>query len=404
MKKFFLISIPLVCAFIVASTIPFLTSKTIIHTPDVSAQIGPLVEEAMRGVKSSPSQTESIKPDSDGPWSSVIAAYEWLRTQNHNDRYGFLFTFASANATRDVKLRHAALQKWLRQEGLRIKETFYLPRLSEEWNSHVAKISSQLTEYIQQESKSRITQTHSTEGNKKTLEILQKIKTEIASYKGSTQNVENMNINLLLLLVISFGAIGSSLISTISGKEEEKSSQVKEAELTTQGTSVVELVPVGNSHSNLDFEALCHERIGNLRYMFNSAGISIHNLPKEPHPYRLSGNKDHISNAVEALVKGSLSFVQNQKDCTNLSLQWSCKMTEERAYFDIDILGKRITEADLKKNHLLLEASSMVSQFGRAEKNLENYRPVIQIIPQDNKTKISLSLETSIVSKSPSVH
>ncbi len=313
-----------------------------------------------------------------------------------------MFNFAQAHATRDLKLRHIALQNWMSEESLRVKGTFFLPRLSEEWDSPVEKISLNLKEFIQVELKSRKPQIQSDEGNKKIITSLQKIKTEIASYNGSTQNVEGMNTNLLLLLIISFGAIGSSLISTIAGKEDKATTETLKT--TTNSFTVVGLVPSEKNNSSLDFEAICQERIGHLKYMFNSAGISIHNLPKEPHPYRLSGNKENISNAVEALVRGSLSFVQNQKDYSNLSLQWSCKMTEERAYFDIDILGKQITEADLKTNHLLLEANSMVSQFGKAEKNLENYRPTIQIIPQENKTKISLSLETSSSLSGISVH
>jgi hypothetical protein len=173
---------------------------------------------------------------------------------------------------------------------------------------------------------------------------------------------------------------------------------------TNNTVKVLDLVPTEKSRDGLDFEEICHNGINNLKFLFNSSGVPIHNLPKEPHPYRLNGNKEQISHAVEALVRGSLSLVQNQKDYSSLSLQWSCKMTEERAYFDIEILGKKITEEDLRENHLLLEANSLVSQFGRAEKNLENYRPAIQIIPQENKTKITLSLETSHVGLNNSVH
>jgi hypothetical protein len=403
MKKLLLISIPLTCAFMVAGMIPFLTSKTIIHTPDVSSHIGPLVEEAIRDLKTPGPKEELIHADSAELWKNVVSAYEWLRIQNHKDRYVFLFNFAQANSVSDLRLRHVALQNWEREESLRIKESFYLPKIHEEWSAHVEKISTSLKNFIQLEVKSRRPQTQSLSDNKKIITSLQKIKSEIASYKGTTQNVEGMNTNLLLLLIICFGAIGSSLISTIAGKEEKPTAQVVDSN-NHSNVTVVGLVPAEHNNSNFDFEAICQERIGHLKYMFNSAGISIHNLPKEPHPYRLSGNKENISNAVEALVRGSLSFVQNQKDYSNLSLQWSCKMTEERAYFDIDILGKRITEADLKTNHLLLEANSMVSQFGRAEKNLENYRPTIQIIPQENKTKISLSLETSASSLGASVH
>jgi hypothetical protein len=156
---------------------------------------------------------------------------------------------------------------------------------------------------------------------------------------------------------------------------------------------VFDLLPNKEVKTTLDFESLCLERINDLNYLFSSAGLRVHNTSSSTSFFRLNGNKEKLTSACDALIKGSLALAHNQPDSNSISLQWSCKTTEERAIFDIEILGKKFNQEELRKNHTLLNGNSIISQFAKAEKQLENYRPVIQIIPQENKTKISMSLE-----------
>ncbi len=328
-------------------------------------------------------------------WLSVNDAYDWLKSINNEDRFFFLYSVVDAAGINDSKEREESLKLVIALEKDRFDDSYLAKKQKSEWLNHVGKMSKTLNDWLSGVKSNNLLISRTNISNQIAIKSLKEIRSEFLSADNSGIRNNSVNEKLTLLLLIMMGIIGSIVTFLNSNKEKEHSSNsIAEEKLNPpeDKIQVFNLVQNNDNKSTINLEEICRKGVDNLQYLFNTSGLRIHSGPAVPTIFGLNGNKEKFSSAVDSLIKGALVLAQNQNDQT-LSMQWSCKTTEDRAYVDIEILGKEFDIDELRRNHQLLNGASIISQFARAEMQLESYRPAIKIVPKDGKTKISMSLE-----------
>ena len=328
-------------------------------------------------------------------WLSVNNAYDWLKSINNEDRYFFLYSVVDAAGINDSKEREESLKLVIALEKDRFEDSYLAKKQKSEWLNHVGKMSKTLNDWLSGVKSNNLLISRTNISNQIAIKSLQEIRSDFLSADNSGIRNNSVNEKATLLLLIMMGIIGS-IVTFLNGNKEKEHSSISIAEeklnQPEDKIQVFNLVQNNDNKSTINLEEICRKGVDNLQYLFNTSGLRIHTGPAIPTIFGLNGNKEKFSSAVDSLIRGALVLAQNHND-QSLSMQWSCKTTEDRAYVDIEILGKEFDIDELRRNHQLLNGASIISQFARAEMQLESYRPAIKIVPKDGKTKISMSLE-----------
>jgi hypothetical protein len=390
MNNRFLVAAPFVGSVLMAASIYALSPKVIMSSANNASELIPKVNKAIEALSQdkTPSISKEVTQGSSQFWASVTKAYEWLKEHGATDRYFFLFSVVESSGITNPKEREEALRLWLEVESDRFTEGQFSYAQHGQWKKLMSNISTHLDEMLQSNQ-----QNTSKTGTLEVTQALKSLRSDIETL-GNKKVPVTQNNNLELIVLI--GAMGS-MLSFLAGRNKK----TNKANTTTQtidnsqsfeNTKVFDLVTNSEKASTVDLEEVCRQGVDNLQYLFNTSGVRIYGRPQSPTVNRLSAQKEKIANAVDSLIRGAVVLVQNETQ-NNLSMQWSCTTTEERATIDLDIVGKEFNLDELRRNHQMLDGGSVVSQFARAEKQLETYRPAIKIVPSEGKTRISLSLE-----------
>lgn len=391
MNHRFLVAAPFVGSVLMAASIYALSPKVIMSTANNASELIPKVEKTIEALSQEKSVVKNTTEFATSRfWASVAKAYEWLKEQGATDRYFFLFSAVDSSGITNAKEREEALRMWLEVEEDRFTEGQFSYAQHGQWKKLMATISTNLNEMMKnnQDAAPR-------SSNSEVVTILKSLRTDIETL-GNTKIPVTQNNNLELIILI--GAMGS-MLTFMAGRNRKNNqtatpAQSVETNSPTDHVKVFDLVANTEKGSTVDLEDVCRQGVDNLQYLFNTSGLRIYSRSQSPTMNRLSAQKDKVASAFDSIVRGAVVLAQNETQ-NNLSMQWSCSTNDERATIDLDIVGKEFTIDELRRNHEILEGGSVVSQFARAEKQLETYRPAIKIVPADGKTRISLSLEVN---------
>ncbi len=392
MNHRFLVAAPFVGSVLMAASIYALSPKVIMSSANNAGELIPKVEKTIEALSQEKSAVKNTTDYATSRfWASVTKAYEWLKEQGATDRYFFLFSVVDSSGITNAKEREEALRMWLEVEEDRFTEGQFSYAQHGQWKKLMGNISTHLNEMIKNNQ-----ETTPRSSNSEVVAILKSLRTDIETL-GNTKVPVTQNNNLELIVLI--GAMGSML--TFMAGRNRKSNQAASSATATEETSspkdnvkVFDLVANTQKGSTVDLEEVCRQGVDNLQYLFNTSGLRIYSRSQSPTMNRLNAQKEKVASAFDSIVRGAVVLAQNETQ-NNLSMQWSCSTNEERATIDLDIVGKEFTIDELRRNHEILEGGSVVSQFARAEKQLETYRPAIKIVPAEGKTRISLSLEVN---------
>ena len=390
MNHRFLVAAPFVGSVLMAASIYALSPKVIMSSANNASELIPKVDSAIEALSQdkTPSISKEATQGSSQFWASVTKAYEWLKEHGATDRYFFLFSVVESSGITNPKEREEALRLWLEVESDRFTEGQFSYAQHGQWKKLMSNISTDLDKMLQSNQEN----TSASE----TLEVTQALK----SLRSDIETLGNKKVpvtqNNNLELIVLIGAMGS-MLSYLAGRNKKtnktnNTNQTIDNNQSFEKTKVFDLVTHSEKASTVDLEEVCRQGVDNLQYLFNTSGVRIYGRPQSPTVNRLSAQKEKVANAVDSLIRGAVVLAQNETQ-NNLSMQWSCTTTEERATIDLEIVGKEFSLDELRRNHQMLDGGSVVSQFARAEKQLETYRPAIKIVPSEGKTRISLSLE-----------
>lgn len=391
MNHRFLVAAPFVGSVLMAASIYALSPKVIMSTANNASELIPKVEKTIEALSQEKSVVKNTTEFATSRfWASVAKAYEWLKEQGATDRYFFLFSAVDSSGITNAKEREEALRMWLEVEEDRFTEGQFSYAQHGQWKKLMATISTNLNEMMKnnQDAAPR-------SSNSEVVTILKSLRTDIETL-GNTKIPVTQNNNLELIILI--GAMGS-MLTFMAGRNRKNNqtatpAQSVETNSPKDHVKVFDLVANTEKGSTVDLEDVCRQGVDNLQYLFNTSGLRIYSRSQSPTMNRLNAPKDKVASAFDSIVRGAVVLAQNETQ-NNLSMQWSCSTNDERATIDLDIVGKEFTLDELRRNHEILEGGSVVSQFARAEKQLETYRPAIKIVPADGKTRISLSLEVN---------
>lgn len=391
MNHRFLVAAPFVGSVLMAASIYALSPKVIMSSANNASELIPKVEKTIEALSQEKSVVKNTTDYATSRfWSSVAKAYEWLKEQGATDRYFFLFSAVDSSGIANAKEREEALRMWLEVEEDRFTEGQFSYAQHGQWKKIMATISMNLNEMVKNNQ-----DTTPRSSTPEVVTILKSLRTDIETL-GNTKIPVTQNNNLELIILI--GAMGS-MLTYMAGRNRKNNqtatpAQTVENNSPTDNVKVFDLVANTEKGSTVDLEEVCRQGVDNLQYLFNTSGLRIYSRPQSPTMNRLSAQKDKVASAFDSIVRGAVVLAQNETQ-NNLSMQWSCSTNDERATIDLDIVGKEFTLDELRRNHEILEGGSVVSQFARAEKQLETYRPAIKIVPAEGKTRISLSLEVN---------
>lgn len=391
MNHRFLVAAPFVGSVLMAASIYALSPKVIMSSANNASELIPKVEKTIEALSQEKSVVKNTTDYATSRfWSSVAKAYEWLKEQGATDRYFFLFSAVDSSGIENAKEREEALRMWLEVEEDRFTEGQFSYAQHGQWKKIMATISTNMNEMMKNNQNAT-----PRSSNSEVVTILKSLRTDIETL-GNTKIPVTQNNNLELIILI--GAMGS-MLTFMAGRNRKINqtatpAQSVETNSPTDTVKVFDLVANTEKGSTVDLEDVCRQGVDNLQYLFNTSGLRIYSRSQSPTMNRLSAPKDKVASAFDSIVRGAVVLAQNETQ-NNLSMQWSCSTNHERATIDLDIVGKEFTIDELRRNHEILEGGSVVSQFARAEKQLETYRPAIKIVPADGKTRISLSLEVN---------
>jgi hypothetical protein len=391
MNHRFLVAAPFVGSVLMAASIYALSPKVIMSSANNASELIPKVEKTIEALSQEKSVVKNTTDYATSRfWSSVAKAYEWLKEQGATDRYFFLFSAVDSSGIANAKEREEALRMWLEVEEDRFTEGQFSYAQHGQWKKIMGNISMNLNEMMKNNQ-----DTTPRSSTPEVVTILKSLRTDIETL-GNTKIPVTQNNNLELIILI--GAMGS-MLTYMAGRNRKNNqtatpAQTVENNSPTDNVKVFDLVANTEKGSAVDLEEVCRQGVDNLQYLFNTSGLRIYSRPQSPTMNRLSAQKDKVASAFDSIVRGAVVLAQNETQ-NNLSMQWSCSTNDERATIDLDIVGKEFTLDELRRNHEILEGGSVVSQFARAEKQLETYRPAIKIVPAEGKTRISLSLEVN---------
>ena len=391
MNHRFLVAAPFVGSVLMAASIYALSPKVIMSSANNAGELIPKVEKTIEALSQEKSVVKNTTDYATSRfWSSVAKAYEWLKEQGATDRYFFLFSAVDSSGIVNAKEREEALRMWLEVEEDRFTEGQFSYAQHGQWKKLMGTISTNMNEMMKNNQ-----ETTPRSSTPEVVTILKSLRTDIETL-GNTKIPVTQNNNLELIVLI--GAMGS-MLTYMAGRNRKNnqsaaSAQTVENNSPKDNVKVFDLVTNTHKGSSVDLEEVCRQGVDNLQYLFNTSGLRIYSRSQSPTMNRLSAPKDKVASAFDSIVRGAVVLAQNETQ-NNLSMQWSCSTNHERATIDLDIVGKEFTIDELRRNHEILEGGSVVSQFARAEKQLETYRPAIKIVPAEGKTRISLSLEVN---------
>lgn len=391
MNHRFLVAAPFVGSVLMAASIYALSPKVIMSSANNAGELIPKVEKTIEALSREKSVVKNTTDYATSRfWASVTKAYEWLKEQGATDRYFFLFSAVDSSGIANAKEREEALRMWLEVEEDRFTEGQFSYAQHGQWKKLMGTISTNMNEMMKNNQ-----ETTPRSSTPEVVTILKSLRTDIETL-GNTKIPVTQNNNLELIVLI--GAMGS-MLTYMAGRNRKNnqsaaSAQTVENNSPTDHVKVFDLVANTEKGSTVDLEEVCRQGVDNLQYLFNTSGLRIYSRSQSPTMNRLSAPKDKVASAFDSIVRGAVVLAQNETQ-NNLSMQWSCSTNDERATIDLDIVGKEFTLDELRRNHEILEGGSVVSQFARAEKQLETYRPAIKIVPSEGKTRISLSLEVN---------
>jgi len=391
MNHRFLVAAPFVGSVLMAASIYALSPKVIMSSANNAGELIPKVEKTIEALSREKSVVKNTTDYATSRfWASVTKAYEWLKEQGATDRYFFLFSAVDSSGIANAKEREEALRMWLEVEEDRFTEGQFSYAQHGQWKKIMGTISTHLNEMMKNNQ-----ETTPRSSTPEVVTILKSLRTDIETL-GNTKIPVTQNNNLELIVLI--GAMGS-MLTYMAGRNRKNnqsaaSAQTVENNSPTDHVKVFDLVANTEKGSTVDLEEVCRQGVDNLQYLFNTSGLRIYSRSQSPTMNRLSAQKEKVASAFDSIVRGAVVLAQNEAQ-NNLSMQWSCSTNDERATIDLDIVGKEFTLDELRRNHEILEGGSVVSQFARAEKQLETYRPAIKIVPSEGKTRISLSLEVN---------
>jgi hypothetical protein len=391
MNHRFLVAAPFVGSVLMAASIYALSPKVIMSSANNAGELIPKVEKTIEALSQEKSVVKNTTDYATSRfWSSVAKAYEWLKEQGATDRYFFLFSAVDSSGIVNAKEREEALRMWLEVEEDRFTEGQFSYAQHGQWKKLMGTISTNMNEMMKNNQ-----ETTPRSSTPEVVTILKSLRTDIETL-GNTKIPVTQNNNLELIVLI--GAMGS-MLTYMAGRNRKNnqsaaSAQTVENNSPKDNVKVFDLVTNTHKGSSVDLEEVCRQGVDNLQYLFNTSGLRIYSRSQSPTMNRLSAPKDKVASAFDSIVRGAVVLAQNETQ-NNLSMQWSCSTNHERATIDLDIVGKEFTLDELRRNHEILEGGSVVSQFARAEKQLETYRPAIKIVPAEGKTRISLSLEVN---------
>jgi hypothetical protein len=324
--------------------------------------------------------------------ATVLQAYNWLGDQKVNDSYFFLHSVIESLSISDITERNESLTMLLDAELARFKQGDFSFSEDKAWVRIMQDLKTSAKKMMDSEIKNQISfknQVASVDSLSREF-IALKTLTEAVAIKRSTPMEKNGDYSSELFILL-IGMVGS-LVAFISRKKS-----------VPEASSMVSAKPIEkfnyfeaktNPETGVNLEEVCRNSFTNLSHMIKVSDLQITNKRKLPSTDRLVIQNDVINEAVDSLLKGTIVLAQNHKTDENISLEWNYDINSQRAMIELQLNGKEYTIDDLQRNHQLLQDASIASQFAHTQNRLANYRPVIQVLPKDGSTKITLSLDT----------
>lgn len=394
MSKYFLSAIPLLTSLALASFYfetksikPSFVSDESRETMRIEQQLEG-VEKELLALKKSPGATSYTSRF----LSKTMDAYKWLVKQNNKGRYFFLFSIIDTLAIENQAKRHEALSVLLDTEMSRFKSEGFSYSEDKAWSSFVQDMKSAAS--LMQ--KAQLNQEASAKSEGRTVEnLLGKIQS-IKNLYADEMRIENNPLQESApigaeVLMVLLGLLGSFI--SISPKKTSGSQEQASKAPLQQKFDYFEAQK--NPTPGVDLGDICHKNLNNLAYMIKTSDIPVIAKRKIPCTDRLMIDNDTMNEAVNSLLRGILVLAQNQNQDSLASLEWNYDIDPSRAMVEFQLNGKEYSLSDFEKNHQLLEDGSISSQFARAQNKLAHFRPVIQVLPKDGNTKITLSLDVT---------
>lgn len=321
--------------------------------------------------------------------TKVLDAYNWLKDQQNNDRYFFLFSLTENLSISDMKERHEAIRMWLDAEMTRFKEGDFSYAEDKAWTRHTLSMKKTAQALINHEVELKQTNSKQSEMFKDLVAEMDALKSAFLMTKPSLNKVTSAPRNYFAeISIILLGLVGSlvSFLSLTRRNPQVVETQIKTLEKFNHFNAVV------NPEPGVSIEDTCSKNLSNFNHIIQAANMSIICRRSENSLNRLNIEKDSFEEAVGSILKGTIALAQNDK--TQISaLEWNYEINDQRALIDFDLMGKEYDLSDLERNHQLLAGGSIVSQFTKAQNRLSGYRPAIQVLPHNGNTRVRLSLD-----------
>jgi len=321
--------------------------------------------------------------------TTVLDAYNWLKDQQNDDRYFFLFSLTENLSISDMKERHEAIRMWLDAEMTRFKEGDFSYAEDKAWTRHTLSMKKTAQALINHEVELKQTSSKQSEMFKDLVAEMEALKTAFLTTKPSVKNVSTSPRNYAAeISIILLGLVGSlvSFLSSMRKNPKVVETQTKTIEKFNQFNAVV------NPGPGVSIEDTCSMNLLNLNHIIQAANMNIICRRSENSLDRLNIERASFEEAVGSILKGTIALAQNDKTQIS-SLEWNYEINDQRALIDFDLMGKEYDLSDLERNHQLLAGGSIVSQFTKAQNRLSGYRPAIQVLPHNGNTRVRLSLD-----------
>lgn len=346
-------------------------------------------------------------------WKSISETYEFLKSNNSNERYIFIYEATKASSTNQDK-RIEAFREWIKNENQRMLNRSITSKLFPLWKKHVEKINFNL-DTIERSSISHLRDIDIIQVQKENIQFLNLLRSDIKNLNHSNTNritmithgdsilsTKNYIIFALTCLFFMFASynIGKERYKNHlrkkikSRKESNGPKELKITELPSLGKQDYDSSQDNIVTTSANLEDECHKTFEENTYLLEAAELKIYQPLRSPFRTNINADPKQLKEALNWLIKGAIAVThfQAKKDSY---IEWNCKESTGRVFLEIVIHG---VECDFKKmyyNALVDGTSSAPAHFGRSEMALEGYLPSISFKSGSNKTTVSLGLDVS---------
>lgn len=344
-------------------------------------------------------QNKEVITTEDRFWTSVIEAYDFLKTVNLNERYFFMYE-AMRSQTMKEKARETYLTQWIAKEDSKIQERLISSELKAKWSKLVKRIQygikfkSEATNLVQElkflnDLRSEV---HSLQNSSKM--FVTPVKSRPVEVVARTQNNSSRELGILALIFVA--TWGAFFIGRLR-KPSEKTQKIQEFnsfEETLPPLPFEEVTVQPTNVQTVNLEDEWRTLLDESSHLFENAEVTIANVQKTPFKTSVRVSSEKLKEALEFFLKGTISMI-NSSPTKATNLNWNCVETGGRVYLEFTINEIECNEKSLYYNALMDGNTSAPSHFGRAEQILEDYLPAVSISSQAKRTRVSLGLEAT---------